>query len=223
MPNGTCSLDDCDDPVYCRGWCKIHYSRWHRTGDPRLTRKKPNGTLRADLEAAGWADTDECILLAGYKYRPGFNLAGTQMTASRAAWIIAHGDPGDRFVLHTCHRGEDGCINVRHMYLGDQASNIADMDRAGRASRGHGRKLLTPRQVEEIRRRHIRGVNHIYRSNTVELAEEYGVSKATITGIVSMRRWRSVDADDNDDQTVKLGRAEAAEADRAATPAGAEG
>lgn len=34
MPNRTCSVDGCTTPARTRGWCKIHYQRWYRTGDP---------------------------------------------------------------------------------------------------------------------------------------------------------------------------------------------
>lgn len=32
----TCAIDGCTSPVFVksRGWCKKHYTRWHRTGDP---------------------------------------------------------------------------------------------------------------------------------------------------------------------------------------------
>lgn len=32
----VCAIDDCDSPVFVksRGWCKKHYHRWYRTGDP---------------------------------------------------------------------------------------------------------------------------------------------------------------------------------------------
>lgn len=29
-----CSIDDCDLPVRCRGWCSPHYMRWYLHGDP---------------------------------------------------------------------------------------------------------------------------------------------------------------------------------------------
>ena len=34
MPQGTCSIDDCNRPLYGRGWCNTHYARWRRHGDP---------------------------------------------------------------------------------------------------------------------------------------------------------------------------------------------
>lgn len=30
----ACSIDGCLDPIKARGWCRKHYLRWHRHGDP---------------------------------------------------------------------------------------------------------------------------------------------------------------------------------------------
>ncbi len=204
MSHATCQIDECSEPAYCRGWCRTHYARWHRTGDPRKLRKRPNGTVTRLLELAGSSDRDDCILLSGYVNRPQVNLDGVQMNASRAAWIMAHGDPGEAFVLHTCHQGAEGCINVQHLYLGNQAQNMDDMNRAGRGRQGDRPRRLTDSQVREIRRRHMRGVNHIYTSNTVALAKEFGVSKTTIVNIVARRSRRSVRDDDADQAIARL-------------------
>lgn len=34
MTDATCSIADCGKPVNCRTWCKGHYYRWTRYGDP---------------------------------------------------------------------------------------------------------------------------------------------------------------------------------------------
>lgn len=33
-PETGCGVEACDRDYYCRGWCKGHYQRWYKTGDP---------------------------------------------------------------------------------------------------------------------------------------------------------------------------------------------
>lgn len=44
----TCSIDDCTAPVWARGWCQKHYTRWQRHGDPTVVKptqeRPPCGT-----------------------------------------------------------------------------------------------------------------------------------------------------------------------------------
>jgi len=39
-----CSIDGCNSAVRARGWCSVHYWRWHRTGDPLLISRNAPGT-----------------------------------------------------------------------------------------------------------------------------------------------------------------------------------
>lgn len=34
MPKATCSIPDCETPAFSRTWCRTHYNRWRRLGDP---------------------------------------------------------------------------------------------------------------------------------------------------------------------------------------------
>lgn len=34
MADRTCSIDGCESTVCARGWCRKHYNRWHKHGDP---------------------------------------------------------------------------------------------------------------------------------------------------------------------------------------------
>lgn len=40
----TCSL--CGEPVFARGWCKMHWTRWRRHGDPNVVLKSSGGSGR---------------------------------------------------------------------------------------------------------------------------------------------------------------------------------
>ena len=52
MTQGICSIPDCGEPVLVkkRGLCRVHYNRWHRTGDPLLVRPPgiPPGTCTVE-------------------------------------------------------------------------------------------------------------------------------------------------------------------------------
>lgn len=188
MKQPTCALAETDGPcgpVYRGKWCRKHYARISRHGDPHTTIKRGKGVLLAELQRAARATTEECIILRAGQGRPCTRVNGKGMLASRAVWIIAHGDPGERHVLHTCHRGEEGCVNIRHLYLGDNDQNIRDMvaaDRSTRGERSANAKLTAP-DVLEIRR--LLAARH----SKAAIAERYGVTRSLIYQIDKGRIW----------------------------------
>src|SRR5688572_27787913 len=38
MNDGSCSVSGCPHSAFCRGWCRTHYNRWHRSGDIQADR-----------------------------------------------------------------------------------------------------------------------------------------------------------------------------------------
>lgn len=81
-----CAIEACDRSVYCRGWCKRHYSRWHRTGSPtrpprsqRRVRKdgyvfiyRPGHPLAYE---SGWVREHRLVVFeAGIPVPPGTNV-----------------------------------------------------------------------------------------------------------------------------------------------------
>ncbi len=58
-------------------------------------------------------------------------LSGVAEYAHRVAWKLAGREiPQGKYVLHICDNRR--CVNVDHMFIGDQASNMADMISKGR-------------------------------------------------------------------------------------------
>lgn len=45
----TCTVDGCDRDALARGWCRAHYNRWTRLGDP--VADVPIGGTLADIAA----------------------------------------------------------------------------------------------------------------------------------------------------------------------------
>lgn len=40
-----CTMPDCDDPHKAKGWCRKHYKRWQRYGDPNITMHQASCTM----------------------------------------------------------------------------------------------------------------------------------------------------------------------------------
>lgn len=84
--------------------------------------------------------------------------------------------------LDVCHRCDNRpCVNPGHLFPGTRQENMDDMVRKGRHTRANA--ILTPEQVRAIRLSPHRGV---------DLAREYGVSKATISSIRTGAAWAKV-------------------------------
>ncbi|MFC4060261.1 helix-turn-helix domain-containing protein [Planomonospora corallina] len=158
-----------------------------RNGDPFTIRNLGNGGMRAILEALAQAETDECVIVKGRDRQWPVNTGAGWVSASRMMWIIRYGDPGELHVLHSCNggSGNNGCVNVRHLYLGDNSRNVLDRGDAGvQVGEDHHSSVLTTAAVKDIRKRAAAGESHS------SLAREYGVSRTTVSDVVNARTWR---------------------------------
>lgn len=61
MSKRTCAIEACDGRPIGRGWCSMHYNRWHRTGDPLSIRRPQRWDVPCSIdgcdgkvEARGW-------------------------------------------------------------------------------------------------------------------------------------------------------------------------
>lgn len=91
--------------------------------------------------------------------------------------------PHATYVLHSCDR--PCCVNPLHLRWGSQAENLADARAKRRIQSGERRynARFTNEQVRAIRARHQRG------ETRKALADEHGMSVATMNNIISGRRY----------------------------------
>lgn len=110
-------------------------------------------------------------------------LNGRTTIATRVAYTLAYGPPGQLFVLHHCDNPP--CVRPNHLFLGTQKDNCQDAKAKDRHSRGerNGFAKLTDAAVREIRASPL---------TQCELAEKFGVRQGLISGIKRRERWTHV-------------------------------
>lgn len=118
---------------------------------------------------------------------------GKDMKAHRLSYMIHHPltiDLQEHPKLQVCHKCDNPkCVNPSHLWLGTHTDNMRDKQTKGRQSIGekHGSVKLTEQQVRDIREKYEKG-NTTHR----KLADEYGVSKSTISDIINRKNWAHI-------------------------------
>lgn len=141
--------------------------------------------------------TDDCWLWIAGTDKNGYGLIkldGRSLRAHRISWMLKNNQliPNQMFVCHSCDN--PSCVNPAHLWLGTAQDNARDRDvkgrhgfgRVGATYRGqdHHQAKLTKEAVLEIRS---------CKSKTQRLlAQEYGVSEATISLIKSRKIWTHI-------------------------------
>lgn len=153
--------------------------------------------FRSRIEVRG-----ECHEWTGRRSPAGygnFHILGGSYGAHRFSWMIANGPiPAGLVICHACDNPP--CVRPEHLWLGTLEDNTADCMAKGRFRLGEHWKQepagfvrsgeqspwakLSDAEVAEIR-----AFYHRYHPKQAWLARKYGVSRATINGIVrGMRR-----------------------------------
>lgn len=105
---------------------------------------------------------------------------GKQETSHRLAWKFRNGEvPQGAYICHSCDNRL--CCNPAHLFAGTPSDNAMDMAKKGR----HGRTKLSPDRVLAIR-----AAWPI--KTAAQLGRDFGVTKQTITQVVTRTTWRHV-------------------------------
>lgn len=111
------------------------------------------------------------------------------LKAPRIAFFLEHGRWPEPNANHHCDN--PACCNVRHIYEGTQAENVADQRQRARTRRGtdHHRAKLTPDDVALIRQLSGSGYGQS------PIAGRFGVSRETIRAVLRGKTWTHVPGD----------------------------
>lgn len=111
-----CSVEECDKPTHGRGFCRPHYMRWWRYGDPLAGRKArvPGKTWQERIHHYYIVDTDTgCWMWTGAINHHGygmFNVPEGLRRAHRVMYELMVGPiPEGEEIDHTCHTDDPTC------------------------------------------------------------------------------------------------------------------
>lgn len=107
-------------------------------------------------------------------------LNGKMVKTHRVAYEAAYGPiPVGAHVLHRCDVGL--CCNPDHLFLGDNATNIAD-----KVAKDRGRKRLTHALAMEIHKMRANGMSH------TQIGRALSVNQSTVSRILAGKRRSAV-------------------------------
>ena len=181
-----CSVADCDKTGKMRrGMCAVHYGRWSRHGDPLAGRDYPvRGEPRAYLEAHMWDDCPKWPYARGKRGYGHIQHEGVVKDVHRLVCEIVNGPPPspDHEAAHNCGLGHEGCFGARCLRWALKSENQADRISHGTHDRGE-RQVNSKLTADQVRL--IRADPRMHR----EIADEFGLSRPTVTDIKNRRRW----------------------------------
>jgi hypothetical protein len=123
----ACSIDGCERPKHTRGYCRRHYYKVWKYGDPfagNVQYETPEESFAGRTRQVG-----DCLVWVGATntvYGMITVAPNTEQYVHRYAWERAHGPiPDGMMPDHTCHNKL--CVNAAHMRLVNKVQNAQNV------------------------------------------------------------------------------------------------
>lgn len=190
-PPELCTFPGCGRKYRCSGYCARHYELFRKTGSAE-NRSTAHGVQIQWIKDHVKCEDSACLTWPFNADSAGYACAVAVNKVSKSAchWMLElSGRPrlaDNHCALHSCGNGHQGCVNPRHLRWGTQFENAMDRILHGRSCRGesHTAARLTNEQASEIKRLLIAGD-----ITQAEIAQRFGVSPQTVSGIKGNRVW----------------------------------
>lgn len=180
-----CSIPECGNKHFGRGFCRTHHRRWYRHGDALKKAGAANGEALAFMNDVVLPYTGQlCLEWPFAKNRAGYPVFG-RSSGTRYLCETLYGPPPTKKyeAAHSC--GNPGCISPRHLSWKTHKDNEADKIVHGTQVRGvqAWNAVLTEEKVCEIK--------VLLRSGygSTEISRKTGFHKSTIDNIKSGSCW----------------------------------
>ncbi len=140
----------------------------------------------------------KCWIWKGCRDGCGYGLLGGNgksncIRAHVGAWLIHFGPIPDGILV--CHKCDNPwCQRPSHFFLGTHLDNSRDSVKKHRRPVGEkcGTSRFTEYQISEIRRRYVRGSGRFDPGNSVQLRNEFGMSRCNFYCVVSRKTWKHI-------------------------------
>ncbi len=186
-----CSVEGCKTKKWKGGFCKLHFRRKEKFGDP-LAEPEPT-PVQAFIQKAATCTDKDCLIwpFETQDPRAHVRINGVIVFASRHVCTLAHGDPPtpEHETAHSCGKGHLGCLNADHLRWATKIENQADRLIHGTDCRGEKSAwaILNRNDVRAIRKSLENG------ESQYSVARRYSVSRSCIKAIKERTSWAWLD------------------------------
>lgn len=176
-----CSIEDCGRRVFKKTWCRAHFERAARSGDP-LGKYAMRGEGRAWVLNHVNYDGEDCLIWPFKKKFP--------YDSARMMCIAAHGTKPSRRheVTHSCGNGHLACVNPKHVSWQTHATNLGHTSWKIHDTRpkgeNHPHSKLTVQKILKIRVLAARGT-----VSQSEIGEMFGIGQNNVSLIHRRKTW----------------------------------
>lgn len=184
LPQRLCSIEGCNKKHESRGWCKMHYKRWMRHGDPLI--KLQGNTLQFVKSSLANRDRSECWEWPFTRNPHGYGFVWfeNRMVQVHHVALVLDGkpqpEPPNHWALHSCDNPP--CFNPQHLRWGNRLDNTADMITRDRQTKGTRNPQAKLTEVEVLT---IRDDVRPQRS----IARDFGICQQTVSLIKRRELW----------------------------------